>query len=146
MNKRNGATFKGNKPEYDAPIKRTQGRKIKEVDVAAGIKTTFDELNAELKKEGYELIIRRPLSKDLVMFDYGLLFTKDSKEVQVYVDDDLREVIEHLLETNAQVLIKSNWLSPDTIAITVPDNNGSRMTQDVPQDTLIDNNVEVVSE
>lgn len=118
-----------------------KGRKIaaKEVDITAGIKTTFDALNAELKKEGYELIIRRPLSKDLVMFDYGLLFTKDSKELHVYVDDDLREVIEHLLETNAQVLIKSNWLSPDTIAITVPDNNGSRMTQDVPQDTLIDN-------
>lgn len=84
------------------------------------IKLTFDTLNDELKKAGYELVIRRPVSKDLVVFDYGLLFTAGSNEIQIYVDDDLKAVIDHLLETNKQLIIKSNWLSPDTVAIKVP--------------------------
>lgn len=148
MNKeRNGATYKGKKPDYPAPVKRNQGRQVhsKEIanaDVAKEIKLTFDQLAAELKEAGYELIIRRPPAKDLVQFDFGLLFEKDTNAVQIYVDDDLREVINFLLTTNKQVLIKTNWLSPDVVALKIPlddtaeesptiAQNGSESTEEV---------------
>ena len=100
----------------------SKGRKVaaKENNISDTIKLSFDSLNEELKKTGYELVIRRPVTKDLVAFDYGLMFNKDSKEVNIYVDDDLQVVIDHLLETNQQVILKTNWFSPDTVAITVP--------------------------
>jgi hypothetical protein len=104
------------------------------------IKWKFDALNTELKKAGFELIIRRPVSRDLVVFDYGLMFTRGSKEVQIYVDEDLQQVIEYLLETNEQLVIKSNWLSPDTVAITVP-----RVTQNEAGSPQSDDSSENVS-
>lgn len=84
------------------------------------IRWTFEDLQKAFQEAGYELIIRRPVSKDLVAFDYALLFTAKSDDIIVYVDEDLKQVIKHLLEMNAQVIIKSNWLSPDTVAIQVP--------------------------
>jgi hypothetical protein len=108
------------------------------------IKWKFDALNAELKKAGFELIIRRPVSRDLVVFDYGLMFTRGSKEVQIYVDEDLQQVIEYLLETNEQLVIKSNWLSPDTVAITVP-GVSQEMTQNEAGSPQSDDSSENVS-
>ena len=98
----------------------SKGRKVAAKEITDTIKLTFDNLNEELKKAGYELIIRKPVTKDLVAFDFGLMFNKGSKEVNIYVDDDLQVVIDHLLETNQQVILKTNWFSPDTVAITVP--------------------------
>lgn len=117
MNK-NGATYQGKKPNGEAP--KTRGRKVASKELSNDIKLSFDTLNAELKQAGYELVLRRPVSKELMIFDYGLMFTQGSNEVKIYVDDDLKVVIDHLLETNETVIIKSNWMSPDTVAITVP--------------------------
>lgn len=96
-----------------------KGRKVASKE-ESNIKASFDMLNAELKQSGYELVIRKPVSKELEIFDYGLMFTQGSNEIKIYVDDDLKSVIDHLLETNKTVIIKSNWMSPDTVAITVP--------------------------
>lgn len=105
---------------------RTKGKErsvVKEtIDIPEDlkIKWKFEKLQQEFKQAGFELIIRRPVSKDLVVFDYALMFTKSSQKIDVYVDEDLQQVIDHLLETNEKVVIKSNWLSPDTVAIKVP--------------------------
>jgi hypothetical protein len=82
----------------------------------------FEDLKAELAKDGYELILRKTPTRDIVAFDFGLIFTKDSDVVQIYVDDLLKETIQQLLKTSGQVLLKSNWFSPDTMAVTAAEN------------------------
>lgn len=84
------------------------------------VQDRFAVLKQQLQEAGYELLLRKPPSTDLVAFDFGLMFSRGSNQVQVYVDDDLQDVINYLLETNKQVIIKTNWLSPDVIAIQVP--------------------------
>lgn len=86
------------------------------------IEQTLEELKAALNKEGYELILRKKPTKDIVAFDFGLIFTKDSNEVQIYVDDVLKEVITQLTITNGQVLLKANYFSPDVVLITAAEN------------------------
>lgn len=90
--------------------------------VPADPKKIFEDLKAELAKSGYELIIRKAPTKDIVAFDFGLIFTKNNDIVQVYVDDLLKETIAHIVKEKGQLLLKSNWFSPDTMAITPAEN------------------------
>lgn len=132
-------SLQGNKPDYPAPTKRSQGRNV--VQTEQDIQISFDLLNEQFKAAGYELIIRRPVLKELVSFDYGLMFTRGTSEVNIYVDDDVRKVIDHLLETNEKVVIKCNWFSPDTVCVTVP-----KMPQDSAGDVLGHDTSEVIPE
>ncbi len=79
-------------------------------------------LNEELKASGYEVVIRKLPTKDVVSFDFGLVFTADSKEVGLYVDEDLRDILVSLAKENGQVLVKVNWFSPDVMVVTPADN------------------------
>lgn len=82
----------------------------------------LDELNKELRATGYEVVLRSIPTKDVVAFDFGLVFTKDSKEVGLYVDDVLRDILVALAVKHGQVLLKANWFSPDVIVVTPSEN------------------------
>jgi hypothetical protein len=82
----------------------------------------LEESNVKLRESGYELVLRRIPTKDVVAFDFGLVFTKDTTEVGLYVDDDLRDALTHLASKHGQVLIKANWFSPDVVVVTPAEN------------------------
>jgi hypothetical protein len=80
-----------------------------------------------LKDVEYELVLRTKSTRDLVAFDFGLLFTKDVPIVQIYVDDELRAVLDSLMVDSDQVILKVNYYSPDVHVIVSPP------SQDAPQ-------------
>lgn len=80
------------------------------------------ELNDELKTAGYEIVVRKIPTKDVVAFDFGLVFTKDSKDVGLYVDETLQDILASLASEHGQVLIKTNWFSPDVMVVTATEN------------------------
>lgn len=82
----------------------------------------LEELNKELRAAGYEVVIRQVPTKDVVAFDFGLVFTADSKDVGLYVDDDLRDTLIYLAKEHGQVFIKVNWFSPDVMVVTPAEN------------------------
>ena len=82
----------------------------------------LEDLNKELRESGYEILVRKIPTKDVIAFDFGLVFTADSNEVGLYVDDDLREALQILAKEHGQVLIKTNWFSPDVIVVTPSEN------------------------
>lgn len=95
----------------------------------------LEELNVELRKTGYEVSIRRIATKRVDPFDFGLIFTKDSKEVGLYVDDDLRAALDILANEHGQILVKTNWFSPDVIVVTPADDPlgyASQTSQEAP--------------
>jgi len=92
--------------------------KNKQVNIAEQIKQINDALSAQ----GYELVLRAKPTKDVVAFDFGLIFTKDSQDVGLYVDDLLRDVLVNLASEHGQVLIKVNWFSPDVLVVTPAEN------------------------
>lgn len=69
----------------------------------------------EIKKPEFELTVRPKLTKDLVAFDFGLLFKEGTQEVQIYVDELLQQVINDLLSQHKSVILKTNFYSPDVI-------------------------------
>ena len=71
-----------------------------------------------IKEPEIEAIIRQKPTKDLVAFDFGLMFTEGSKEVQIYVDEHLQEAINGLLQLHGKLIIKVNIFSPDVVMIT----------------------------
>ncbi len=79
-------------------------------------------LNEELKAKGYEVVIRKIPTKDVVAFDFGLVFTKDSRDVGLYVDDVLRDALIVLSNEHGQVFVKVNWFSPDVMVVTPQEN------------------------
>ena len=82
----------------------------------------LEELNQELRAAGYEVVVRRVPTRDVVAFDFGLVFTADSNEVGLYIDDQLRELLEILAKEKGQILIKTNWFSPDVMVVTAAEN------------------------
>ncbi len=74
-----------------------------------------------IKDVPLELRIVRQSTKELVAFDFGLMFEKDSNTVQVYVDDMLRESINGLLALHGKLIMKVNAFSPDVFLITPAD-------------------------
>ncbi len=79
-------------------------------------------LNEELIEKGYEVVIRKIPTKDVVAFDFGLVFTKDSKDVGLYVDELLRDTLIALSNEHGQVFVKVNWFSPDVMVVTPQEN------------------------
>lgn len=80
------------------------------------------ELNQELKAAGYEVVVRKIPTKDVVAFDFGLVFSAESKEVGIFVDDVLQELLITLAKEHGQIFIKINWFSPDVMVVTPADN------------------------
>lgn len=70
-----------------------------------------------IKDTELELRIAPITTKELVAFDFGMLFKKGTNEVQIYVDDDLRASIDGLLEIHGQIILKVNAFSPDVMII-----------------------------
>lgn len=101
----------------------------------------LEDLNQQLREKGYEIVLRHIPTKDVVAFDFGLIFTKDSKDVGLYVDDDLRLTLETLANQHGQILLKTNWFSPDVMVVTP-----NELAPTVPLgDTESDDTAEVVS-
>lgn len=71
-----------------------------------------------VKDTDLEVVIRQKPTKDLVAFDFGLMFQEGTSEVQVYVDDHLRESIDGLLKIHKKLILKVNAFSPDVMFIT----------------------------
>jgi len=94
----------------------------KKTDNTVNITAQIKEINDALSEQGYELVLRAKPTKDVVAFDFGMIFTKDSNEVGLYVDDLLRDVLTSLANQHGQVLIKVNWFSPDVIVVTPAEN------------------------
>lgn len=76
----------------------------------------------DLRKSGYEIVVRRIPTKDVVAFDFGLVFTADSTDVGLYVDEDLRAALTILAKQHGQILVKVNWFSPDVMVVTPAEN------------------------
>lgn len=98
---------------------KKRGRKPKEL---VDPMQKLDELNQSLRLAGYEVLVRRIPTKDVVAFDFGLIFSKDSTDVGLYVDDNLRDTLVSLANQHGQVLIKVNWFSPDVMVVTPAEN------------------------
>jgi hypothetical protein len=71
-----------------------------------------------VKDADLEVAVRQKPTKELVAFDFGLLFTEGTNEVQIYIDDHLRESIDGLLKQHKMLILKVNALSPDVMFIT----------------------------
>ncbi len=76
-----------------------------------------------IKEPEFEVDLRLPVTKDLIAFDFGLLLTRDSNEVQIYIDDDLRMALDALLRDYGQVILKVNFFSPDVVVIAPSQND-----------------------
>lgn len=83
-----------------------------------------------MKVNDFELVVRQKTTKDLVAFDFGLMFNRDTNEVQIYVDDTLRAAIDGLLMQHESIILKTNFYSPDVFFIV-----GPKVSQDAPQGT-----------
>lgn len=83
----------------------------------------LDTKNIPIENSQIELVLRQKPTKDLVAFDFGLLFTEGTKEVQIYVDDMLRESLNGLLKIHGKVILKVNVFSPDVMLITPADDD-----------------------
>lgn len=138
---------------------KPKGRKVaakqiakqEEPTIAATIKKSFDDLAAQLKEAGYELVIRRPPAKELVSFDIGLMFTRVVNEtgariIHVYVDNDVQTVIDTMLEENEKIIVKCNWFSPDMVVVGVPENLPAEMTHEATGSPQSDDSSESVLE
>ena len=71
----------------------------------------------KIKQPEFEVVLRQKSTKDLVMFDFGLLFKRGSDEIQIYIDPELRKVIDSQLEDHEQLIVKVNYFSPDVITV-----------------------------
>jgi hypothetical protein len=80
------------------------------------------EVNDKIRESGYELVLRQIPTRDVVAFDFGMVFTKDSADVGIYADDLLADTMKSLANEHGQVFIKVNWFSPDVMVITPADN------------------------
>lgn len=78
----------------------------------------IEQLNKQLAEHGYELALRKLPSMEVVPFDFGFVFTKDSNIVELYVDDALRVALTDMTKEHGQVFIKVNWFSPDVMVVT----------------------------
>ena len=70
-----------------------------------------------IKDSQLEVVIRQQPTKDLVAFDFGIMFEEGSNEVKIYVDDDLQEAIKGMLKIHKKLVFKVNYFSPDVIVI-----------------------------
>lgn len=79
-----------------------------------------NELSPGIKDPKYEISVRQVTTKELVAFDFGIMLTKDSKDIKVYIDDHLKEALDSLLETNQTVILKVNYFSQDVLLVATP--------------------------
>lgn len=83
----------------------------------------------DIKHIGKVRISKPTATKDLVAFDFALWFKKDSKEIQIYIDDELQATIHALLEQHGELIIKTNFFSDDVLAITPPSQNAPQRAE-----------------
>jgi len=86
------------------------------------------ELN--IKNIGKIRISKPTYTKELVAFDFGLWFKRDSKEIQLYIDPELQATIDRLLEQHGELIIKTNFFSDDVLAVTSPLQNAAVSSQE----------------
>lgn len=102
----------------------------------------LQRLNEALRNDGYEVVIRRHPTKDVVAFDFGLVFTKDSTEVGLYVDELLKDTLIALANEHGQIFVKVNWFSPDVMVVTPSENpDPTQNTEDTETAASLDASV-----
>ena len=87
---------------------------------ALNLQQDLRQINEQLKTQGYEIIIRRIPTKAVVAFDIGITVTKDSDIFELYMDGDLKELLQALAAQHGKVHIKVNFFSPDVTLIAAP--------------------------
>lgn len=56
-------------------------------------------------------------SKELMAFDICMMY-KEGEQPQIYMDQDLMQIISTLVARHKQLIIKVNWFSSDVLVIT----------------------------
>lgn len=74
-------------------------------------------MTAQIHEQLKDVFTDKPVGEE---FDFLLRFTKDADTVELFMDDNVRDIIEELVKLHGKLVVKVNWFA-DRLMIIAPE-------------------------